>query len=346
MKAPGRVLSLLLVGGLAVAMPSVSSAAAGWQYGPQADVKGAADHPLVGRFQGSYLVQYSDTPYDEVTLTTGPIEWIQKKATPKSAVRLAGRITRLGYMAPPGRSTLEIMANLRAGLARRGWKPTFECVGADQRTTPDRCGAVFVLTLDRLFENMRSDTHSVRVNGSVLETMRYAIGTATYAGKSLTIAVLVAASSRDRDPGKVFVYLVEPRSLDTNQVDFSLTADMMLESIKSDGRVAVYGVLFDSDKAAIKPDSAPALAEIAKALKASPQLKVYVVGHTDNSGTLERNLALSQERANSVVQALVSQHGISQNRLAAKGVAQFAPVATNETDAGRAQNRRVEIVRQ
>jgi OmpA-OmpF porin, OOP family len=335
-----------VIAALLALTPAAGSAAASWPYGPEADFKGAADHPLVGRFQGSYLVSFSDSPYDEVTLPTGPVQWINRQRIPKSSVKLAGRITRLGYMAPPGRSTLEIMTNLRAGLVRRRWRPTFECIGADQRTTADRCGDVFKFAAEELFQKMRAEQHRLSLGVTELATMRYVIGTAPYSGKNLNIAIVVAEGSNSRQPISVFVHVVEPRTVDTNQIDLSLTADMMLESIKSDGRVAVYGILFDTDKAAIRADSAPALAEIAKALKANPQLKVYVVGHTDNSGTVARNLALSQERADSVVQALIAQLGIAANRLAAKGVAQFAPVATNETDAGRAQNRRVEIVRQ
>jgi len=88
------------------------------------------------------------------------------------------------------------------------------------------------------------------------------------------------------------------------------------------------------------------MAEIAKLLKSDASLKVYVVGHTDNVGGLEANMKLSQGRADAVVQALVRSHGIVATRLKAYGDGPFAPVASNDTEEGRAKNRRVELVKQ
>ena len=88
------------------------------------------------------------------------------------------------------------------------------------------------------------------------------------------------------------------------------------------------------------------MAEIAKLLKADPNLKVYVVGHTDNTASLDLNLKLSRERAEAVAQALVSGHGIDAGRLIGQGVGPLAPVASNDSEEGRAKNRRVELVKQ
>jgi len=121
-------------------------------------------------------------------------------------------------------------------------------------------------------------------------------------------------------------------------------ADEMAKSIASSGRVALYGILFDFNKADIKPESKPALEEIAKLLKTDTNLTLHVVGHTDNVGSYDANLTLSKRRAEAVVAALTSEHGISAARLTANGVANLAPVAVNSTDEGRAKNRRVELV--
>jgi len=85
---------------------------------------------------------------------------------------------------------------------------------------------------------------------------------------------------------------------------------------------------------------------MAKMLKQEPSARVYIVGHTDDTGALSHNLKLSRDRAGAVVKALVAQYGISSNRLVAEGVASFAPVASNASDQGRALNRRVEMVLQ
>jgi len=127
-----------------------------------------------------------------------------------------------------------------------------------------------------------------------------------------------------------------------------VTADATAFSndIRTTGHAAVYGIYFDSGKSEIKPASDPALGEIAKLLKGDPALKLNVVGHTDNDGTLDINMKLSEARAAAVVQALVGKYGIAAARLKAFGVGPLAPVAANDTADGKAKNRRVELVKQ
>lgn len=114
--------------------------------------------------------------------------------------------------------------------------------------------------------------------------------------------------------------------------------------IKEKGRVAIYGIYFDTDSAVIKPESEPTLKAIAELLKNDSSLKLFVVGHTDWVGKLDYNMDLSARRAQSVVEALVSKYGISGSRLLARGVGPLAPVSTNTTEEGRKLNRRVELV--
>jgi outer membrane protein OmpA-like peptidoglycan-associated protein len=123
-----------------------------------------------------------------------------------------------------------------------------------------------------------------------------------------------------------------------------LSADQIKKSIADTGKVVFYGIYFDTDKATLKAESEPTLAEMAKFLKSNPATKVFVVGHTDMQGGVERNQKLSQDRAASVVAALTGKHGIGRDRLTADGVGPLAPVAANDTEAGRAKNRRVEMV--
>jgi len=128
--------------------------------------------------------------------------------------------------------------------------------------------------------------------------------------------------------------------------DIKATAELLGKGLKTEGHIAVEGIYFDTAKADLKPESAAAVAEIAKLLKADMSLKVFVVGHTDSVGSVESNLTLSQNRAQSVLQALVKDHGIDAGRLKAFGCGPYAPVATNDTEEGRAKNRRVELVKQ
>ena len=124
----------------------------------------------------------------------------------------------------------------------------------------------------------------------------------------------------------------------------AVSADQIRKSIADTGKMVFYGIYFDTDKATLKAESEPTLAEMAKFLKANAALRVFIVGHTDMQGSVERNQKLSQERAAAVVAALSGRHGIAKDRLAADGVGPLAPVAPNDTDAGRAKNRRVEMV--
>lgn len=128
--------------------------------------------------------------------------------------------------------------------------------------------------------------------------------------------------------------------------DVTANADVWAGSIRETGKAAVYGIYFDTGKSDLKPESEAALSEIAKLLQADANLKLHVVGHTDSVGSLADNLKLSQNRAAAVVRALTANHGVSAGRLTGNGVGPLAPVSPNDTDAGRAKNRRVELVKQ
>lgn len=133
----------------------------------------------------------------------------------------------------------------------------------------------------------------------------------------------------------------------TDTPDFDkivVNAEALATQIEKTGRVAVYGIYFDTDKADLKPESAPTLAQIARLLELRPRLSLFVDGHTDNQGGEDYNLSLSRRRSAAVVSALVANHGIARARLEARGFGATDPVDTNDTEAGRAQNRRVELV--
>ena len=147
----------------------------------------------------------------------------------------------------------------------------------------------------------------------------------------------------DKGNGKIWLRIVEKKAMEQYIV---ADAAAFGNDLKSTGHAAVYGIHFDTGKATIKPESAQAIAEIAKLLGGDPALKIFVVGHTDNEGTVDGNIRLSQERGEAVLQALVRDHGIAAARLRSYGCGAFAPVAPNESEEGRAKNRRVELVRQ
>lgn len=161
----------------------------------------------------------------------------------------------------------------------------------------------------------------------------------------------VYAAAADFKPNKetfgkavILLDVIESTPMESKMV--TVDASEMAKGLASTGHVALYGIHFDTDKADIKPESEPTIAEIAKLLQQDPKLTMYVVGHTDNVGGFDYNMGLSQRRAGAVVAALTGKHGIAPARLKAAGTGPLAPVATNAAEEGRAKNRRVELVKQ
>lgn len=137
--------------------------------------------------------------------------------------------------------------------------------------------------------------------------------------------------------------IVEKQAMEQEMV---ANAEALGNGINTAGHVSVYGIYFDTGKSEIKPESDAAISEIAKLLQNNPALKLYVVGHTDNVGSFDSNLKLSLDRAAAVVAALTGKHGIAASRMSPHGVASLSPITANDTEEGRARNRRVELVKQ
>jgi outer membrane protein OmpA-like peptidoglycan-associated protein len=141
-------------------------------------------------------------------------------------------------------------------------------------------------------------------------------------------------------------YILEIVEQKAMKQEIAADANALASDIAATGKAAVYGIYFDTGKSAVKPESEPALTEIGKLLEENGSLELHVVGHTDNAGDLDSNMKLSRARAEAVVQALVTKHGVDAKRLKAAGVGPLSPAASNDTDEGKAKNRRVELVAQ
>ena len=116
----------------------------------------------------------------------------------------------------------------------------------------------------------------------------------------------------------------------------------MLNNIKKDAKIILKNVFFDAGKSTLRPTSYAELGRLTKLLNDIPTLRIEISGHTDNTGSLQTNKKLSESRAKSVVDFIVSE-GIDKSRLEYKGYAYFQPIATNDTEEGRQENRRVEF---
>ncbi len=177
-----------------------------------------------------------------------------------------------------------------------------------------------------------------KVGGTILNTMPnyYVNGKIVKEGQEAWVEA-------ERGNGLIWLRIIEKKAMEQY---IEADAAAFGNDIRSMGHAAVYGIYFDTGKSTIKPESAQAIGEITKLLKNDATLKIHIVGHTDNVGGIDTNMTLSKARADAVLQALIRDNGIAAARLSAYGCGQFAPVASNDTEEGRAKNRRVELVKQ
>jgi outer membrane protein OmpA-like peptidoglycan-associated protein len=313
------------------------------------DVEGARDHPLIKRYEDAIIIGYRTSAFGEFDIATGPHRSFDATLTERQTVE--GALTRILYVAPEGRSTLEIFRNYRKELTDKGFTAIFECKGAECGAGPDvpRAGSTIIsrALLPRApLENMGKVTQYAF---SEPQDVRYLSAKLDRPEGAVYVSLAVAIEGFEQFPQTAKRALVLLDVVETGEMEQRMVlveADAMAKALAETGRIALYGIYFDTDSAAIKPESKETLDEIAKLLNADMALKLYVVGHTDNKGAYDHNMSLSARRAESVVAALTGERGIAASRLKSAGVGLLAPVAANESEDGRALNRRVELVRQ
>lgn len=330
---------------------------------PKADIKGAKDTTLLKRYEGSFIVDYAQKAFDEASFPlsvlkpTDKIDGMNNHVyLPEKAQALEGRVTRLVYVVPAGRSPLEVTRNYEDEVAGKGGEVLYACKGEDcggDATRGIGAGGNTAGLLTLLYPKSEMKAAAFSNGACALDSnrasQRYSVGRIPTADGEAYVAVLTYTMSDTlyckvlNDRTVAIVMVVEPKAREKKMV--LVKAEQMGSEIGKSGRVALYGIYFDTDKAALKPESDATLDEIGKLLKADPALKIYVVGHTDNVGEFSHNMKLSEARAASVVAALVAKQGIAKDRLQPAGVGPVSPMASNDDEAGRAKNRRVELVK-
>ncbi|HLL53999.1 MAG TPA: OmpA family protein [Myxococcaceae bacterium] len=257
--------------------------------------------------------------FDEVDMVVGKI----KSEPPGPAFkRVQGRHLSFTFDIPEKRSTLEVYKNYEQALLSNGFEKVYACTGASE------CGDTVVMNSWK-HAAYQFTTHEAR----------YLTAKLSRPGEGdVWVALFVTPIGLPL----VGVTVVQEKAMDTGMVTLDMNA--MKKGLEQTGHIAVYGIQFDTGKATLKPESKPAFEEIKKLLDASPALKIYVVGHTDDVGDASANVALSNSRAAAVVTELTTKYKIAPARLKAQGVGPYVPVASNRNDAGKAKNRRVELV--
>ncbi|WP_458094540.1 DUF4892 domain-containing protein [Roseomonas sp. WA12] len=332
---------------------------------PAQDAAGARDAAVLPRYAGAILLEAKSTAFDEMVFPNARLERQPERDLRNNVsymspdpLRVEGRHTRLVYVLPAGRSSLEVIRGYQQAVREGGGSITWECAETACGGSPSTAlasGGSEAGLLQRLYPQVEMPSRPGNPVFCALNIVRsgqrYALmQLGNNGGTAAVMAFTVADASYiagDCKPwiGRVVALVNVVETAPREQRMETVGAQALGQGLARDGRVALYAVLFDTGRAEVKPESQPQLAEIVTFLRANPAMKVLVVGHTDNQGTLDLNIDLSRRRAQAVTAALTGQ-GIPAARLAAQGVGMAAPLATNDTEEGRSRNRRVELVQQ
>ncbi len=280
----------------------------------RSDVRNSKDHSVLTRYPGSTIQEYGHKDFEQYPLALGVAN-----NRPSNVQPVEGAVTKISYLNPPGRSALEIYRNYEDALKKAGFERLWSCAGGE-------CGQM-----------MHWNTLNGLTGSGSVGDIRYLTVRGNVNNKPVTVAMAVGTTHTR-------IHFIEGKPMDSGLVTAS--AAELAEGIERSGHIAVYAIYFDTGKATLKPESTPAIDQIAKLLRDRAALKLILVGHTDNTGSMDLNMKLSADRATSVMAELTGKHRIDARRLRAHGVGPLAPVATNRTEDGKAKNRRVDLVEQ
>ncbi|MFZ7092535.1 OmpA family protein [Primorskyibacter sp. 2E233] len=303
-----------------------------------ADVPGAFDPEGLPRIEGAVIIGYDQSGFDALDMPMGPVTYDGAELVRS----VEGPRTRIIYAVPGDRSPLEVIRNYQAELDDQGFEKDYAC--AKQNCGPVSAMVRHFYPSDGRLTNMGQITRNAF--SSPRDDQQYYAASNPETGRS--VSVYVAFETFDLHPeteGKVLVLLDVIDGAPLQRRMETVTADQMAVALGAEGRISLYGILFDYDSDRLTAASDPTLAEIAALADSDPSLTLFVVGHTDMTGSFEYNMDLSQRRAAAVVAALSERFGVAGERLQPAGVGPLSPVADNSTDEGRALNRRVELVR-
>lgn len=273
----------------------------------QMDPSEFKEHPVVKHYPGALIDSHDEKEFDAVDMVVGYAASPKPRITRKD---VEGRVYKTFYIHQGGVSALQVMRNYETALGTAGFTTLVS-------------GKVAALPL---MEDAR--------DGSLFGAFAM-----TNDGQPVMYVNILIDPNVGEPVSRVVI--VEPQQM--RQV-YKVDASKLYAGLAAEGRIAVYGINFDSAKSAVSADSEPVLTQVREMLAAHPELKIKIEGHTDNVGGQAANLVLSQQRA-AAVKAWLVRNGVADNRLTSEGLGDSRPVAPNDTDDGRRKNRRVELVR-
>ena len=301
------------------------------------DIEGSKDYPTISRFTGSVIEFYKETKWGSYKLPLNDkntIDW-------ENPMTLGGKVIRIQYSASKENNAEFVLHNYKSAFSKAGYKVLLAIaneelgVGDRPHTWTDRyyeAGGFYnglnnkKFGLGFNFPTWKSNHSFIVARGKESNKEIYAI-VYTVVDDSYTLITLDVVEIEDVETGLVSV-------------------DKISGDITNKGHIAIYGIHFEVNKLTIMSESQEFLKIIADYLNAHKNKKFFIVGHTDNTGEFTSNMTLSEERAKSVMNELITKYNVDVSQLKSYGVSSLSPVSSNSTEEGRAKNRRVEIVEQ
>ncbi len=308
------------------------------------DIQGGKDPAGIKRVEGSVLVLSDTRAFDEFTAALSKVEfdYAAQDFKPWQKLKLEGSHSYGFYRMPKDVTTLETLRSYQEELTEQGYEVLFQGSGEE---------------LDNGYGRFVSQVYGKTVDNALMEYImpaaadyRYiAMKKANSDGSTALFSALFTKVSEGWNSkyAKVGDVVARIDTLHTKPLTKRLVlvkAEEIASEISTNGRIALYGIQFDFNKADIKSESEEALTEMAKFIGSDPAGHFIVTGHTDSIGEFEFNQTLSEQRARSVIDALVARFQIKRERLRSFGASSASPLETNTTEEGRSKNRRVELV--
>jgi OOP family OmpA-OmpF porin len=298
----------------------------------KAETTATDDSPIIPIYSGSDIRYDDQIGFEEFPLIIND----------STTQNIEGVLRRVFCRAPEGRSPLEIIKNYESAIKEDGGSILFITRNPKEIEIDGE-------TFNDIFRKNRKDrglsTYVFTHTDFPKTATEYLAGKLSMTDKDVYIIVAAgpgawAASEDNRTFYELVTVEAEPMEMGM------ITSADIGKGLSTLGRIAIYDIFFDTGKSDVKPESAGALKAIAEYLNANKTQKVLIVGHTDNTGDFDMNITLSKNRADAVMEKLISEYGVAGDQLKPYGAGPVSPVASNSTEQGRANNRRVEIVEQ
>jgi outer membrane protein OmpA-like peptidoglycan-associated protein len=289
------------------------------------DKAGSQDHPLLSRFEGFIIDSYEVAQFDRYRL---PIGLALNRKTLGDTTTLEGKVTKIHYAffgkegAP---SLFQIFKSYEELFAEKSAEVVYSCFKSECGKGAKNLVVASAVSKQLLNGFMQFGEHA------------YTAVKLEQESKQIYIALYVR---QERDRVAYELHFVELTKMNTGQISM---ADIQ-KGIEDTGKQVFYGLYFDTGKSSLQESAKAELALLATFLKNNQERAFFIVGHTDNTGNYQSNLRLSKARANSVVKELKEEQGINTKNIIPIGIGPVSPMVNNNSEVGRAKNRRVELV--